>query len=71
MFSKAFPLHAPHSPDGGNKQSMSFLFPGSSGETPSSGVKGQEEVTSEVFIMTLARISWEWLAAADMTEFWS
>lgn len=31
----------------------------------SSGVRGQEGVTSEVFIMTLARISWVWLSTGD------
>lgn len=63
-------LLAPHSPDGGNKLSLSFLCPGSSDDTPSSRVRGQEEVTSEVFIMTLARISWVWPVAADAREFW-
>lgn len=63
-------LLAPRSPDGGNKLSLSFLCPGSSDDTPSSRVRGQEEVTSEVFIMTLARISWVWLVAADAREFW-
>lgn len=37
---------------------------------PHLGVKGQEEVISEVFIMTLARISWVWVVPADAREFW-
>ncbi|TNN65998.1 hypothetical protein EYF80_023754 [Liparis tanakae] len=37
---------------------------------PRPGVRGQEGVTSEVFMMTLARISCAWLAAADAGEFW-
>lgn len=35
---------------------------------PRLGVGGQEGVTSDVFMMTLARISWVWLAG-DAGEF--